>query len=130
MNQYSPYLIDKPKKKKSVTSRRRSISEQQFDDIWGSGKHSAQKPKSNSPNSGKSKKAYLRSADGNFRSSGTVWYQGISSVLDLIFSIDEREIDEHTCFGCHWYGCKGHIPLGESHLSGTRRVFHMISIGS
>ena len=35
MNQYSPYLIDKPKKKKSVAARRRSIAEQQFEDIWG-----------------------------------------------------------------------------------------------
>ena len=35
LNQYSPYLVDKPKKKKSASSRRRSIAEQQFEDIWG-----------------------------------------------------------------------------------------------
>ena len=35
LNQYSPYIVDKPKKKKTVSSRRSSIADQQFEDIWG-----------------------------------------------------------------------------------------------
>ena len=35
LNKYSPYIVDKPKKKKSLSSRRRPIAERQFEDIWG-----------------------------------------------------------------------------------------------
>ena len=35
LNKYNPYILEKPKKKKSLSSRRRSIAERQFDDIWG-----------------------------------------------------------------------------------------------
>ena len=35
LNKYSPYIGDKPKKKKSLSSRRRPIAEKQFEDIWG-----------------------------------------------------------------------------------------------
>ena len=35
LNQYSPYIVDKPKKKKSLSPRGRPIAEKQFEDIWG-----------------------------------------------------------------------------------------------
>ena len=35
MNKYSPYIVDKPKKKKSLSARRRSIADAKFEDIWG-----------------------------------------------------------------------------------------------
>ena len=35
LNKYSPYIIEKPKPKKSLSSRRASIAEQQFENIWG-----------------------------------------------------------------------------------------------